>query len=125
MSRSAADGGLVLAACGVRPTTAAIWGPVFFDTLKLTAFSKGPAELIDFLPEILHESAMLERMVENLNYTMAARLCAVCRRGSPRRRSPSPTSASRWRCPTWCTAGGWATCIRVTGGCTAAGRPSA
>jgi putative chitinase len=29
------------------------------------------------LPEILHESAMLERMVENLNYTTAARLCAV------------------------------------------------
>jgi putative chitinase len=77
LSRVAADWVRVLNACGVRPTVSALWGPVFFDTLKPTTFSKGPAELVDFLPEILHESAMLERMVENLNYSTAARLCAV------------------------------------------------
>jgi putative chitinase len=77
MGRTAADWGPALVACGVRPATAALWGPVFFDTLEPATFSRGPAELVDFLPEILHESAMLEHMVENLNYTTAARLCAV------------------------------------------------
>ncbi|MBT2299291.1 glycoside hydrolase family 19 protein [Variovorax paradoxus] len=66
----------VLAACGVAPATAAKWGPVFADELRETTFSKGDADIVDWLPEILHESAMLDRMEENLNYS-AQRLVQV------------------------------------------------
>lgn len=58
-----------LAACGVPPAHQALWAQVFVDTLKPDAFSRGDEDLADFLPNILHESAMLTRLEENLNYT--------------------------------------------------------
>jgi len=66
----------ILAACGVAPATAKKWGPVFADEIRETTFSKGDADIADWLPQILHESAGLERMEENLNYS-AVRLVQV------------------------------------------------
>lgn len=67
-SRNAQQWATILRACGVAPNTARIWGPVFEDEIHEGTFSKGDADLVDWLPEILHESGMLERMVESLNY---------------------------------------------------------
>lgn len=69
MSRAAAQWQTILLACGVASITAQHWGEVFADEIKVGTFSKGDADLSDFLPNILHESMMLERMEENLNYT--------------------------------------------------------
>lgn len=66
----------ILTDCGVRATTAAEWAPIFAQELTADALSAGEAELDDFLGQVLHESAMLERMEEGLAYS-AARLCAV------------------------------------------------
>lgn len=59
----------ILHTCGVDVTVAERWGQIFTDTLKPDTFSRGDADLADFLPTILHESAMLTRLEENLNYT--------------------------------------------------------
>lgn len=56
--------------------TASIWGPVLANTVKADTFSKGRDDLLDFLPNVLHESAMLEKMEENLSYS-AGRICEV------------------------------------------------
>lgn len=64
----------ILCYLGVKLSTAQRWGAVFADEVKDGTFSKGDADLIDFLPNILHESAMLERMEESLNYTPEALL---------------------------------------------------
>lgn len=66
----------ILRACGVKPATASRWAPVFAAEIRSGAFSAGDAELDDFLAQILHESAMLERLEEGLSYS-AERLCAV------------------------------------------------
>ena len=66
----------ILRACGVRSATASRWAPVFAAEIRSGAFSAGDAELDDFLAQILHESAMLERLEEGLSYS-AERLCAV------------------------------------------------
>lgn len=68
-TRTVADWLAILIACGVADTTAQLWSQVFADTIKPDSFSKGDADLADFLPTILHESQMLTRMEENLNYT--------------------------------------------------------
>lgn len=68
-ARTAAHWSAVLAACGVSQATCGLWAPVFADTLKPSAFSRGDQDLTYFLPNILHESMLLERMEENLNYT--------------------------------------------------------
>lgn len=75
--RTAADWTKILAACGAKPPIAAAWGQVFADTVKPTTFSAGDADIQDFLGQILHESAGLTVLAENLNYLTAARLCAV------------------------------------------------
>jgi len=67
--RTAEHWSRILLACGVAAATVAIWAPVFADTIKPDTFSRGDADLANFLPTILHESAMLTRMEENLNYT--------------------------------------------------------
>jgi putative chitinase len=76
MRRSAREWNNVLLQCGVRPTTAAIWSTVFAAAIGDGTFSLGDAELDDFLGQALEESAMLERMEENLNYS-AARMTVV------------------------------------------------
>lgn len=67
-ARTAVQWAAILRACGVSSNTAKAWGPVFEDEVHEGAFSKDDADLIDFLPEILHESGGLERLVESLNY---------------------------------------------------------
>ena len=85
MRRTAVQWAAILAACGVRQATANRWGPIFADEVRHGTFSKGDADLADFLPNILHESAMLERLVESLDYA-ADRLVAVF---GPSRISPA------------------------------------
>lgn len=68
MSRPPAQWLRILQACGVAAGTAALWAEVFADEVKDGTFSKGDADLTDFLPTILHESMQLERMEESLNY---------------------------------------------------------
>lgn len=64
----------VLVACGVSPVTAAKWAGVFADVIREGTFSAGEGETDDFLREVLHESGMLERLEENLNYSVDALL---------------------------------------------------
>lgn len=68
----------LLRGCGVASATAGKWSSVFSATLLDTSFSAGwRKELPDFLGQILHESVMLERLEENLNYTTPQRLMQV------------------------------------------------
>lgn len=76
MKRTAVQWAAILAACGVKQATANRWGPIFADEVREGTFSKGDADLADFLPNILQESAMLERLVESMDYA-ADRLVAV------------------------------------------------
>lgn len=66
----------ILVACGVKIITATHWSHIFADVVKTGSFSQGDAEIDDFLGQVLHESAGLERFEENLNYS-ADRLCKV------------------------------------------------
>lgn len=53
-----------------------MWSHVFSVEIKPDTFSAGDTELPWFLGQILHESAMLERLEESLSYT-AERICQV------------------------------------------------
>lgn len=53
---------------GMPQDTAAKWAPAFGDTIKDNTFSKGKADLVDFLATILHESQMLQKMRESGKY---------------------------------------------------------
>lgn len=59
----------ILLACGVKATVATRWAPVFAAEVHPGTFSAGWAEVPDFLGQVLHESGMLERLEENLNYS--------------------------------------------------------
>lgn len=63
--------------CGVRVPVATSWAPVFAEVIGPDTFSKGDQELDDFLGQILHESQLLERLEENLDYRTPERLMAV------------------------------------------------
>lgn len=67
----------ILTRTGVRADVAQRWAPVFAAEITAKTFSLGLAEVDDFLGQVLHESAMLTRTEENLNYTTAERICAV------------------------------------------------
>ena len=62
----------ILVSCGVRKTIADKWAPLFEKYAQPEAFSKGNADLFNFLGQVLHESAMLTRLVENMNYSADA-----------------------------------------------------
>jgi predicted chitinase len=66
----------ILAALGVHPATAARWAPVFLQLCTPDRFSLGRAEMDEFLGQVIHESARLQRLVEDLSYS-ASRLMAV------------------------------------------------
>jgi putative chitinase len=72
MKRTTGQWEQILCYLGVKLSTAQRWADVFTDEIKDGTFSKGDADLVDFLPTILHESMMLERMEESLNYTPEA-----------------------------------------------------
>ena len=68
----------ILTACGVDYSEAASWSHTFSGVINEETFSLGArAELPDFLGNILHESLMLARLEENLNYTRPERLMEV------------------------------------------------
>lgn len=69
--------GAILTLMGVKPATAQQWAPVFGAEIQPGALSLGMDELDDLLSQLLHESGMLERLEENLNYTTAERIRAV------------------------------------------------
>ena len=73
----AADWLIILGACGVRLDTARDWSTVFADTIHADTFSQGAQDLQYFLGQILHESELLERLEENLNYEHPERIMAV------------------------------------------------
>lgn len=66
----------ILYALGVREATAHKWGEAFAEQVTERAFSLGREEIDDFVAQIVHESAKLERVRENLNYR-AERLMQV------------------------------------------------
>lgn len=66
----------ILTGAGVRAFTAAKWMSAFADEVQLNKFSAGEKDLIDWLPEILEESWMLEKVEESLTYN-PERICAV------------------------------------------------
>jgi putative chitinase len=59
----------ILISCGVKAGTAVRWADSFSVEVLESSFSRGVAEMDDFLANILHESAMLETLEENLNYS--------------------------------------------------------
>lgn len=66
----------ILIAAGVKPATAANWRDAFARIVTPDRFSLGAKEMDDWLGQVLHESAMLERVEEGLRYS-AQRLMAV------------------------------------------------
>lgn len=76
MKRNASQWLDILLHCQVKPAVAAEWAEVFARQVGEGTFSKGDAELDDFLGQILHESAGLTQFTENLHYS-AERLCQV------------------------------------------------
>lgn len=67
----------VLIECGVKSSTAEKWAPAFNELIQPQFFSSGFKEIDDFLTQIFHESGMLERVEENLNYSSAELLKRV------------------------------------------------
>lgn len=59
----------ILVACEVKPITAAKWSLIFAEVIDANTFSKSEEEIDDFLGQVLHESAGLSCMEENLNYS--------------------------------------------------------
>jgi putative chitinase len=66
----------ILDGMGVRAFTAAKWSSPFADEVQLDNFDAGEADLMDWLPQVLYESALLECMEERLTYN-PERICAV------------------------------------------------
>ena len=75
--RTAGEWNTVLIGCGVKPITAAKWSTIFAAVIDEHTFSAGEKELPDFLGQVLHESAMLERLEEGLYYKTPGRLMAT------------------------------------------------
>ena len=66
---------------GVRPAAANVWSDAFAAIIPTSLFGRGTG-LADFLGQVLHESARLSRVKENLSYT-AQRLTQVWPRRFP------------------------------------------
>ncbi|MGV8823042.1 glycoside hydrolase family 19 protein [Methylibium petroleiphilum] len=62
--------------CGVRAETAFRWAPLFTRYVQPENFSLGLREIDDYVGQVLHETARLEKLVESLNYS-AQRLTEV------------------------------------------------
>lgn len=77
----------ILTLCGVGQALAQVHAQAFADTLTGSRLSAGERELDDFLGQILHESGLLTRLRENMNYS-ADRIRQV---------AASQSAGSRWR----------------------------
>ena len=62
----------ILLAMGVRPETAGLFAPHLFDAA--TKWEVSVAALPMFLAQLAHESALFERLVENMNYTSSQQI---------------------------------------------------
>jgi putative chitinase len=58
----------ILLAMGVKPATAQAWCAPFADEVQPDKFSAGESDLVAWLPQILHECSLLERLEECLSY---------------------------------------------------------
>lgn len=87
LTKTAAEWSRILGAMGTDDTTARAWGPVFADTIKPSTFSKGEAELPDFLATVAHESGRFKNLKESGKYS-AARIIQI---------GNSQPAGSRWR----------------------------
>lgn len=67
----------ILVACQVKPKTAAVWSVIFADVIHNDTFSAGDSEIDDFLGQVLHESALLEKLEEDLFYKTPGRIMAT------------------------------------------------
>lgn len=76
MTYSADDWRRLLCELGVRPATAQQWCGAWAQEVQPEKFSAGARDLLAFVPQVLHECAMLEHTAENLNYS-AERLMQV------------------------------------------------
>jgi putative chitinase len=65
----------ILISCHVKPDVAVKWAEVFADTVRDSTF-RSDQDLTDFLGQVLHESAGLTHMVEQMDYS-PERLCVV------------------------------------------------
>ena len=59
----------ILAGMGVKTLTAARWASAFEAEVQFEKFSKGRKDVLDWLPQILHECGKLDALQENLNYS--------------------------------------------------------
>lgn len=87
LTKTAQEWARILTAMGTQPATAQAWGPVFADTIKPDTFSKGEAELPDFLATVAHESGRFQSLRESGKYS-AARIIQI---------GNSQPPGSRWR----------------------------
>lgn len=85
--RSISDWHRILLACGIKSSQAIGWAGVFAHTPKLLTFSKGDADLVPFLGNILVESQGLTKLKESGSYS-AARI---------RQLGNASPAGSRWR----------------------------
>lgn len=76
MTYTAADWKRLLCELGVRPATADHWCEAWSQEVQPEHFSAGMDDILAFVPQILHESGLLEHTSENLNYS-PERLMAV------------------------------------------------
>ena len=67
----------ILIQLGVKPINAAKWSTVFADVIRPDTFSLGDSELDDFMAQVLHESAHLDKLEEDLYYKTPGRLMAT------------------------------------------------
>lgn len=67
---------------GVRPRVAVSWSGLFAEHVQESTFSRGFDDLRNFVPQTIHESGHLERLVESLGYS-AERLVKVWPRRFP------------------------------------------
>jgi len=77
LTRTTLDWLKILVRLGVKSTTAAVWAPIFSEVIQAGTFSAGDSEIDDFLGQVLHESAGLEKLEEGLYYKTPGRLMQV------------------------------------------------
>lgn len=87
MSRTKDDWARILTLCGIKPAQVATWSGVFAHTPKMDRFSKGDADLAQFLANVLVESQGLQKLKES-GYYSAARI---------REMGMASPAGSRWR----------------------------
>ncbi len=77
MSRTVEQWRRILTDCQCTMHNAEVWAPVLAAGITDSTFSSGERELPDFLGQVLHETSMLSRLIENLNYSKAERIKEV------------------------------------------------